>query len=180
MRYLPNIITGARGIAGFLLLVFPPLSVPFWTIYLLCGAGDVLDGWLARRLHAQSRIGAMLDSAADLAFVLCAGVRLLPLAAACLDRRMLWLAGGIAAVKLLAYVVGWIRYRRFAALHTILNKLTGIILFLLPLFLRSGGFPALCVAAEAAALAAAAEELLIQLKAKSFSADIKGIWCITK
>lgn len=180
MRCLPNCITGMR-IAGSIFLAFlSPLSASFWAVYLLCGISDMLDGWLARRLHAQSRIGAALDSTADLLFVLCAGVRLLLLIVAQLDVWAVWLAVGIAAVKLSAYAVGAVRYRRFAALHTMLNKLTGAALFLLPLFLWSGGFQTLCALVEAIALAAAVEELLIQLKTKTYNANIQGVWRMHK
>ena len=180
MRCLPNCITGMR-IAGSIFLAFlSPLSASFWAVYLLCGISDMLDGWLARRLHAQSRIGAALDSTADLLFVLCAGVRLLLLIVAQLDVWAVWIAAGLAAVKLSAYAVGAVRYRRFAALHTMLNKLTGAALFLLPLFLWSGGFQTLCALVEAIALAAAVEELLIQLKTKTYNANIQGVWRMHK
>ena len=43
---------------------------PFWTLYALCGISDMVDGWLARRLHAETKAGAILDSVADLSFVL--------------------------------------------------------------------------------------------------------------
>ena len=180
MRCLPNCITGMR-IAGSIFLAFlSPLSASFWAVYLLCGISDMLDGWRARRLHAQSRIGAALDSTADLLFVLCAGVRLLLLIVAQLAVWAVWIAAGIAAVKLSAYAVGAVRYRRFAALHTMLNKLTGAALFLLPLFLWSGGFQTLCALVEAIALAAAVEELLIQLKTKTYNANIQGVWRMHK
>ncbi len=51
----------------------------FWTIYALCGISDMVDGWLARRLHAESKAGSVLDSIADLSFVACCAIQLLPI-----------------------------------------------------------------------------------------------------
>ena len=177
---MANLITSCRILFSLLLLFFPALSPGFYGLYLAAGLSDMLDGWLARRLHAQSRIGAALDSTADLLFVLCAGIRLIPFIVSGVDAWILWSAAGIAAVKLSAYAVGAVRYRRFAALHTMLNKLTGAALFLLPLFLWSGGFQTLCALVEAIALAAAVEELLIQLKMKTYNANIQGVWRMHK
>jgi len=36
----------------------------------------MVDGYLARRLHAESKTGALLDSVADLCFVACCAIRL--------------------------------------------------------------------------------------------------------
>lgn len=37
-------------------------------LYSLCGVTDVLDGFLARKLHTESKAGEWLDSFADLFF----------------------------------------------------------------------------------------------------------------
>ena len=78
MKHLPNVISILR-IAGSTSLLFCDVKGwPFWTLYALCGLSDILDGWLARRLHAESRTGAVLDSVADIVFVACCATRLLP------------------------------------------------------------------------------------------------------
>jgi cardiolipin synthase len=67
MLTLPNLITLARLAAivplGWL------LAAGRWEaallLFLLCAAGDGLDGFLARRLHQESRLGALLDPVAD-------------------------------------------------------------------------------------------------------------------
>ena len=50
----------------------------FWALYALCGISDMVDGWLARNLQAESKTGAVLDSVADIVFVACCATRLLP------------------------------------------------------------------------------------------------------
>ncbi len=104
-RYLPNALTllraaGAVGL-GFLL----PMGAVFWAVYLLCGVTDLLDGALARRWQVQSRIGAVLDSAADLLFAAVCALRLIPL-----WRLPLWVwlwAAGLALGQGLLLLAAW-------------------------------------------------------------------------
>ena len=66
---LPNLLSSSRIVlaGGFIAVGSSPVRV--WII----GAAaltDFLDGWLARRVHATSRWGALLDPIADRFFVL--------------------------------------------------------------------------------------------------------------
>ncbi len=68
----PSILTSTRFMATPLLLIqlqSGSLGVP---IYIYACATDLLDGIIARRLHAESILGSMLDAFAD--FGLVAGV----------------------------------------------------------------------------------------------------------
>ncbi|MDJ0521226.1 MAG: CDP-alcohol phosphatidyltransferase family protein [Planctomycetota bacterium] len=68
LRALPNVLTVLRlGMAAAF-----PFVAPIWRLPLALAAGisDALDGWIARRFHAQTKIGALLDGIADKAFVL--------------------------------------------------------------------------------------------------------------
>ena len=78
MKRLPNDISAFR-IAGSIGLLFCDVSgLPFWVLYALCGISDMVDGWLARKLHAETKAGAILDSVSDIVFVACCAIRLLP------------------------------------------------------------------------------------------------------
>lgn len=112
------------------LLTLSPRSAVFAALYLLCGVSDALDGFAARRLRTQSARGARLDSAADLLFAAAYAVKILPILP--IPRWIgIWIAG-IAAVK----IVGILRMSRSArglrVRHSLLNRLTGITVFLLP------------------------------------------------
>jgi cardiolipin synthase len=64
---LPNFITLFRmALAPFFVLAVNDhdFRLAAW-IFIICGATDFLDGWLARILHARSRLGAYLDPIAD-------------------------------------------------------------------------------------------------------------------
>ena len=128
MRNLPNVLSVLR-IAGSLGLLFCNVTEwPFWTLYALCGISDMVDGWLARRLHAETKAGAVLDSMADIVFVLCCAVKLLPM----LEIPVwLWIwAGIIVVIKIVNQVSALIVFKRFFFPHTVANKLTGFLLFL--------------------------------------------------
>lgn len=126
-----DIITCSRMLFSLLLLVFPPFSFPFAALYLLCGATDVLDGFAARKLHTESEHGAMLDSAADLLFAAIYAVRVLPLLPI---PPWIWIWTAIIAVtKITGILIASKKAHRLQIEHSFGNKLTGLLLFLLPL-----------------------------------------------
>jgi cardiolipin synthase len=69
---VPNLISMARlaGVPVFLWLVLVP-QADWWAVGLLIAAGlsDWLDGKLARALNQQSRLGQVLDPAADRLYI---------------------------------------------------------------------------------------------------------------
>ena len=91
MTQLPNIITLLR-IAGSMGLLFcDVMGVAIWIIYGLCGISDIVDGWLARKLKCVTKKGALLDSLADICFVVCCAWKLLPILISPRDVRALLL-----------------------------------------------------------------------------------------
>jgi CDP-diacylglycerol--glycerol-3-phosphate 3-phosphatidyltransferase len=128
MKHLPNVISIVR-IAGSICLLFCDVAGwPFWVLYALCGVSDMVDGWLARKLQAETKAGAILDSVSDIIFVACCAVRLLPV----LEIPVwLWIwAGVIVFIKMVNQVSALVVYKRFCFPHTWANKLTGLLLFL--------------------------------------------------
>ena len=160
---LPNGITAARMAGTAALLLVRPLTPGFYILYTLTGLTDVLDGWIARRTGTASDFGARLDSAADLLFYTVVLCRLFPI----LDVRMppeIWYAvGGVLLLRLLGYAVAAVRYRRFAALHTKLNKLTGLCVFSIAYLLDSPALVPVCCLICLLAAIAAGQELLLHL-----------------
>lgn len=128
MNRIPNIISAFRILGAVLLLLIYPVSVAFWVIYGLCGISDMLDGYLARKLRAESKTGAMLDSVADICFVACCAIRLIPVVHI---PTWLWIwAGVIAAIKIANQVSALIVCKRLCFPHTQASKLTGLLLFM--------------------------------------------------
>ena len=128
MRHLPNVISVLR-IAGSIGLLFCDVAGwMFWALYALCGISDMVDGPLARNLQAESKTGAVLDSVADIVFVACCAIRLLPVL-----EIPVWLciwAGVIVFIKMVNQVSALAVFNRFCFPHTSANKLTGFLLFL--------------------------------------------------
>ena len=91
----------------------------------------MVDGMVARRTNAASEFGARLDTAADFVFVIVCLIRLLPV----MDMPA-WLyvwVGVIAMIKGINVVSGYVKQKRLVAVHTVMNKVTGALLFVLPL-----------------------------------------------
>ena len=132
-KHIANILTGCRIFGSILLLFFPAFSVAFYIIYLFCGFSDMVDGTIARKTNSISKFGSQLDTAADLFFVVVSLFRLLP---AIHIPQWLWIWGGvIAIIKISNIIWGYVSKKQFISLHTIMNKVTGLLLFLLPLTL---------------------------------------------
>ena len=103
----------------------------FWTLYLLCGLSDILDGAVARLAGTEGRIGEKLDTLADIVFVAVWMVLFIP---AINVGRWLWIwIGIIAFIKVVNVISGLAMKKGFVAKHTPANKATGILLFLLPM-----------------------------------------------
>ena len=130
-KHIANILTGCRILGSILLLFFPPFSLEFYITYLLCGFSDMIDGTIARKTNSISKFGSQLDTAADLVFAGASLFRLLPTLPI---PGWLWIwAGVIAIIKISNIIWGYISRKQFISLHTIMNKATGLLLFLLPL-----------------------------------------------
>ena len=67
MKHLPNLLTAARlALAPYLfLLMFRHQYRTIIPLFIIIGVTDVVDGFLARRFGATSRLGAYLDPIAD-------------------------------------------------------------------------------------------------------------------
>ena len=153
-KYIANIITGSRMIFSFPLLFIPLSSAWFYTLYLLCGFSDMIDGTVARRMKSVSDFGAKLDTASDFVFMVVALIRFAPHLHI---PAWLWIwIGIIATIKLCGAVCGFVRTGKFTFPHTILNKVTGLLLFLLPMtviFIElTYTLPFVCMVATVAAI----------------------------
>ena len=130
-KHIANIITCCRILGSILLLFFPAFSVAFYIIYLLCGFSDMIDGTIARKANSTGKFGSRLDTIADLVFVSVSLLKLLPTIHI---PGWLWIWGdAIAVIKISNIIWGYVSKKQFISLHTIMNKVTGLLLFLLPL-----------------------------------------------
>lgn len=130
---MANLITIVRIIFSIALLFFPVFSPVFYVLYIVAGVSDMIDGAVARKTGTVSEFGSRLDTIADIVFVAVCLIKLLPV----LDVPVwlyIWI-GIIALIKAANIVAGYIRQKKFISVHSATNKVTGALLFLLPLTL---------------------------------------------
>ena len=129
-----NLITLCRILLSFVLFFLLPMSVPFIVVYLLCGISDMVDGLVARKTNTVSEFGSKLDTVADFIMVVVCMIKLFPIPA--IDSWLyVWIAV-IAFIKAINIASGFVVQKKFVGLHTLMNKITGVLIFALPLTLK--------------------------------------------
>ena len=130
---MANIITGIRIILSIVLLFCPAFSPVFYALYITAGVSDMADGAVARKTGTVSDSGSKLDTAADFVMVFVCLIKLIPVinVPAWL---IIWIAA-IAVIKAVNLIMGYAARKEVVVLHTLMNKVTGILLFVLPLTL---------------------------------------------
>ena len=78
MKQIANGITVGRIIMSLLMLATAPFSDAFYGLAAFCGISDMIDGPVARKTESAGKIGAMLDSIADLIFTIVIVLKCLP------------------------------------------------------------------------------------------------------
>ena len=130
---MANIVTGIRILCSVGLLFCPVFSPAFYILYSIAGVSDVVDGPIARKTGAVSAFGSKFDTAADCVMVTVCLIKVIPV----LDAPIwliVWIAA-IALIKVINVVCGYVMQKEFVAAHTVMNKVTGVLLFVLPLTL---------------------------------------------
>ena len=134
MKKRANIITICRIFLSVLIFFFPAFSPMFCACYCTAGLTDMLDGAISRKTNTTSEFGSKFDTIADFVFIVVCIIKLLP------DLQLsIWLYVWIliiAVTKIGNVISGYIVHKQFVALHTLANKITGVMLFLLPLTLE--------------------------------------------
>ena len=183
VKQIPNILTASRIIIAIIILFIKPFSISFYIIYGYCGISDLFDGVIARAIKNESSFGSLLDTIGDV---------LLTITGSFVTFRYMymvdniWIWGMLATVlsiyvfRAIGAVVTLVRFKKFAMLHTIGNKVGMILLFLFPLFyellsLVNGAQIALYIICGICIIAAI-EEIVIEIITKEFNENIKSIF----
>lgn len=133
-KHIANTITSCRILCSILMLLFSAFSAQFYILYLFCGFSDMVDGTVARKTNSISEFGARFDTVADFIFVAVSLIKFLPLIHM---PSWLWIwIVVIAIIKISDIMWGFIHKKKLISLHTMMNKTTGVLLFLLPLTLH--------------------------------------------
>ena len=114
----------------------------------------MVDGTVARRTYSASEFGARLDTVSDFVFMIVALIKFVPYL-----HIPVWLwiwIGMIAIIKFGGAVWGFLRTGKIVFPHTVLNRVTGCLLFLLPVAISfvelTYVLPLVCAVATVAAI----------------------------
>ena len=124
---MANTITVFRIILSILILFFPTFSKAFYFLYLVAGLSDMMDGFIARKTNSVTRLGSLLDTIADTVFLIICFIKILPYLS-----LPLWIIIWIVLIALIKLST-IIKNRGIVDYHSVLNRVAGFLLFLLPL-----------------------------------------------
>ena len=114
----------------------------------------MVDGTVARKTNTVSEFGARLDTIADFIFFAVSFIKLLPVINI---PKWIWVwIVIIAIIKIFNVILGFIYTKKLISLHTVMNKITGLLLFLIPPALQfieiKYSFAVVCIIATIAAI----------------------------
>ncbi len=175
MKYVnaANSITMLRIIGTICLLFTKPFTKLFYIIYTVSGLSDVFDGYVARLTKTSSAFGAMLDSIADLVLYAVMVLKIFPALYSTLPIQIWYAVTIVVIIRIVSYLAAAIKYRRFASLHTKLNKVTGFLVFMIPYMIKLPVATPYCVAACGVSAMSSLEEMSIHIKSKEYKGKEK-------
>lgn len=177
-KYVPNMLSILRIILSVLLIPLYPVDFFFIIVYLTIGLTDVLDGLIARKFGYVSDLGAKLDSIADFIFYSVYVFLFLRLFSSVLDTALQMVLILIISVRLSNMILTKLKYKKIVFVHTVANKITGLLVFLAPMILLYVNYHSLIRIIFAIALVAAIEELLISIKYSKPNLNRKSIFFV--
>lgn len=93
---MANAITAVRIVCSIALLFFPVFSPAFYTLYIVAGISDMIDGTVARKTGTVSEFGSKLDTGADFVLVVVCLIKLIPII-----RAPIWLIIWIVVIAVI-------------------------------------------------------------------------------
>lgn len=137
---IPNILSCLRLAAMPVLVVLAVEGhgAPFLVLYVCALLTDMLDGYLARRLHQESELGAKLDSWGDFSIYMATPVCAWLLWPDLIIREAPYVAAVVCSF-VLPVLFGFVRYGRLTSYHTWGAKLSAVLMGISTLLLFGGG-----------------------------------------
>lgn len=170
---IANYVTITRILLSVALIFFRFDKATFFIIYTISGLTDILDGYIARKTKTETKAGGKLDSIADLVF----GIVIIKVLYPIIISKRIWIVWIIIIflVRLISIFIVLKKYKTFAILHTYLNKIAGVLIFLLPYFIFTKYENVFINLSYIIATLSSIEEMCINLKSKSINQNKKSI-----
>ena len=125
-------------------------------------------------MKKESAFGAKLDSIADVIFLSAVIIVLVPIIKI---SSWVWICAVVVAfIRILSYLIGLKKFCTFTSLHTYANKLTGLLLFVIPVFYVIFNFNITAIIVSISAVLSSIEELIIIISTKELNENCKSIF----
>jgi CDP-diacylglycerol--glycerol-3-phosphate 3-phosphatidyltransferase len=140
---IPNLLSSLRlvSVPVLLVLAWRGCEKEFLVLLVCALLTDLADGYLARRLHQESELGARLDSWGDFALYITTPLSAWLLWPELIVREIPYVVVVLASF-MLPILIGFIKYHRLTSYHTWGAKLSAVLMGCTTLLLFAGG-PAL-------------------------------------
>ena len=175
-RHLPNMISLLRLILSVILIPIMSIHVPFIIVYITIGITDVLDGLIARKLGYESYFGAKLDSIADFVFYSILVFIFIRLHSSMLEVTHQVALIVIIAIRLINMLLTKLKHKKVIFIHTLANKISGVIVFLLPMVVLFTQHIIVVWIVLIIVFISAMEELLINIRYTEIDLNRKSIF----
>ena len=131
MKHIANVLTVTRIIlATVLLIFFREISVLFLIIFTIAQFTDIIDGTIARKTGSCSKLGALLDSIADL--LLASNlIKILFTMKIITKRNAIWLFI-VLLIGTISPIINFIKHKKLFFIHSIPCKIFGSIILVMP------------------------------------------------
>ena len=174
VRHIPNLLSIIRIVLALFIIIVAKNNRLLFVIVLLCGLTDVLDGYIARKYKVESKVGAKLDSLGDYTFFLMLVLYFFIWRLNLIKDNSIFIVL-VIMVRLSSLVVCWIKNKKVYSLHTIANKITGLLLYVGILVEILVERKDILVFLLVISLISAIEELMIMITIKQPDSNIKII-----
>jgi CDP-diacylglycerol--glycerol-3-phosphate 3-phosphatidyltransferase len=173
---IPNFLCLIRLVGCLPLLLLAMAGQPAWFagVYLGLAFTDLIDGPLARLLNQRSRMGAGLDSLADVTLSICLVGGAAILRWDRIQGELAWIAVA-TLIYVVAIVTGWCKFGRFPSYHTWTAKLTHFLVVVAGLVVVADWSVWPLRVAAVSAIIANTENILITRRLSRWQADVPSV-----
>lgn len=176
-RHIPNMFSLLRILLSVLLIPLLPIRIGFTVVYIAIGITDLLDGLIARKYGYESDFGAKLDSIADFVFYFIIVLIFLKLYSSILEVNHQVALLVILIIRLLNVLLTKLKYKKIVFVHTLANKISGVIVYLMPVVFLLIQDSIVVWIILGIVFVAAVEELLITVKYPEPDLNRSSIFC---
>jgi CDP-diacylglycerol--glycerol-3-phosphate 3-phosphatidyltransferase len=178
MKALPNLLSGLRLVlAPTMVVAAAATGSRLWFLILfgLCLLTDALDGFIARRWHAESDLGRRLDSWADYVMTAAAVAAIWLLWPEVVRQEWPWFLTTVVGCFAIV-IYGLLRWRRVLGYHTWLAKGMAVVLPIGVIVLLAGWTPVAFHVAVVLQVLCGVEEMIIAFLLPGFSGHMPSVW----